>query len=259
METYVTRSLHGRLEREAAVELYRETFGLADTDPAMTPKLLAALQHNGGSAVGAFDVDGRLIGFAYGFLGADGSNGTAVPYHYSQAAVVAHSQQGKGIGRRLKLAQAEIARATGAPTMRWAYDPVLARNAHFNLDVLGARGRWFHRDYYDQYDAAGRTDRVVVEWDLTGASGANTSASLAVASTEGLAFGEVTELDVGSRAFVIPADWSALAASDPERAGRVRDRIADALDELLPTGWVLTSCRRLDASHAAYVLTRAST
>ena len=46
--------------------------------------------------------------------------------------------------------------------MRWTYDPAQIRNAHFNLDVLGARGRWFAPDMYGP-----GTDRVVVEWDLT--------------------------------------------------------------------------------------------
>lgn len=251
-QVVVTRSLHGRLEREAAVALYRETFGLADTDPAMTPKLLAALQHNGGSAVGAFDSAGQLVGFAYGFLGADTTTGTAVPYHYSQAAVVAHSQQGRGIGRRLKVAQADIARATGARTMRWAYDPVLARNAHFNLDVLGARGRWFHRDYYDQYDAAGRTDRVVVEWELPGGPSRPAPPAPAAGELGDLGFGAVLDVAAGSRALLIPTDWS--TSADPDAGRRIRDRIADRLEELLPAGWVLTSCQRVDDARAVYLL-----
>lgn len=247
------RSLHGWSEREAAVELYRATFGLADTDPAMTPKLVAALQHNGGSAVGAFEAHGRLVGFAYGFLGVDRAGGR--PYHYSQAAVVADSHQGRGIGRRLKLAQADVARATGVDTMRWAYDPVQARNAHFNLDVLGARGRWFYRNYYDRDDAAGRTDRVVVEWDLT--ADAETSRSTAAppaldpADVDGAEFGEPVELAADRRALVIPADWSRV--TDPTT---LRNRVADALEALLPAGWTLVSCRRLDPDRAAYTLVR---
>lgn len=255
--TITVRSLHSRVERDAAVELYRATFGLSATDPAMTPKLIAALQHNGGSAVGAFGADGELVGFAYGFLGADPANGAGLPYHYSQAAVVAAGQQGKGIGRRLKLAQAEIARATGVPTMRWAYDPMLARNAHFNLDVLGARGRWFHRDYYDQDDAAGRTDRVVVEWKLTGAPDDGSDEQvrpIGAVDLDGVTHGALIRLDAGYAGLVIPADWAALARTEPERAAALRDRIADRLEELLPAGGVLVGCRKVDETRAAYVI-----
>ncbi|MGH8965321.1 MAG: GNAT family N-acetyltransferase, partial [Actinomycetes bacterium] len=157
-----TRPLATTAERLAAVRLYRAVFGLPGDDPAFTPKLLSALQESGGSALGAFDDDGRLVGFTYGFVGLD----AGTPYHYSQTAAVDPSAQGRGVGRQLKRAQAEIARRTGVATMRWAYDPLQARNAHFNLDVLGATGRWFRRDYYGLRDHNGRTDRVIVEWQL---------------------------------------------------------------------------------------------
>ena len=83
-------------------------------------------------------------------------------YHYSQSAVVAADQQGQGLGRLLKHTQREVALGHGMTRMRWTYDPFEIRNAHFNLDVLGARGRWYAPDMYGP-----GTDRVVVEWDLT--------------------------------------------------------------------------------------------
>ena len=76
--------------------------------------------------------------------------------------MVAAEQQGHGLGRLLKHAQREVALGHGMTRMRWTYDPFEIRNAHFNLDVLGARGRWFAPDMYGP-----GTDRVVVEWDLT--------------------------------------------------------------------------------------------
>lgn len=250
------RSLRGREEREAAVALYRRTFGLSDSDPAMAPKLVAALQHNGGSAVGAFTAAGELVGFAYGFVGV----GDGAVYHYSQAAVVAPSQQGRGIGRSLKFAQAELAARSGVRTMRWAYDPLLARNAHFNLDVLGARGRWFHRDYYDYTDSGGRSDRVVVEWDLDAAlksadtpreRGSADVSDSATADVGDLAWGGRRETETGALV-VIPADWEALVRADTDRAAEVRDLVAAQLEELLARGWVLGGCSRIDDSRAVY-------
>ncbi|MGW6282726.1 GNAT family N-acetyltransferase [Kribbella sp. NPDC055071] len=142
---------------EAAV-LYREVFDYQDPDYALNPRLLGALTSNGGSVVGVLDADDRLVAFAYGFCGTDRRG----YYHYSQSAVVAVDRQGQGLGRMLKQAQREVALSHGMTRMRWTYDPFQVRNAHFNLDVLGARGRWYAPDMYGPGG-----DRLVVEWDLT--------------------------------------------------------------------------------------------
>ena len=141
-----------------ASALYREVFGYLDPEYGLNPRLLGALASNGGSVVGILDKTDRLVAFAYGFCGTDRRGF----YHYSQSAVVAADQQGHGIGRMLKHAQRDVALSHGLSRMRWTYDPAQIRNAHFNLDVLGARGRWFAPDLYGP-----GTDRVIVEWDLT--------------------------------------------------------------------------------------------
>ncbi|WP_410793605.1 hypothetical protein [Kribbella sp. C-35] len=141
-----------------ASALYRNVFGYLDPAYGLNPRLLGALASNGGSVVGILDESDRLVAFAYGFCGTDRRGF----YHYSQSAVVAADQQGHGLGRMLKHAQREVALSYGMSRMRWTYDPAQIRNAHFNLDVLGARGRWFAPDMYGP-----GTDRVVIEWDLT--------------------------------------------------------------------------------------------
>ena len=141
-----------------ASDLYRGVFGYHDPVYGLNPRLLGALASNGGSVVGILDESDRLVAFAYGFCGTDRRSF----YHYSQSAVVAIDQQGRGLGRMLKHAQREVALSHGLNRMRWTYDPAQIRNAHFNLDVLGARGRWFAPDMYGP-----GTDRVIVEWDLT--------------------------------------------------------------------------------------------
>jgi predicted GNAT superfamily acetyltransferase len=152
----VVRELDGQAELFAAARLYRHVFGYDQPEYGVSPRLLAALRANSGSVVGALD-DDTIIGFCYGFTAVDDGE----LYHYSQAAVVAAEAQGHGVGRLLKQAQAEIARGTGARTMRWTFDPYAVRNAHFNLNVLGATGVRFLPGYY-----GGDTDRVLVSWDL---------------------------------------------------------------------------------------------
>jgi predicted GNAT superfamily acetyltransferase len=242
MSGILTRPLASTADRLAAVRLYRSVFGLPGDDPAFTPKLLSALQHTGGSALGAFDEDGRLLGFTYGFVGLD--EGT--PYHYSQTAAVDPAAQGRGVGRQLKRAQAEVALRAGVRTMRWAYDPLQARNAHFNLDVLGAVGRWFHRDYYDMHDHNGRTDRVIVEWALDGpVRAAVPPLPRPPEWGRSRADGDVTWL-------AVPASGEELRCMEPGRAVELRDRVADELTRLLGAGHVLLSCRRVDDRTALY-------
>ncbi|MEU9507298.1 GNAT family N-acetyltransferase [Micromonospora sp. NPDC048170] len=166
----VVRDLGGLAERTAASALYRSVFGYEGPEHAVSPRLLAALHENAGTALGAFDAAGALVGFCYGFTAVEHGE----LYHYSQATVVDARAQGRGVGRQLKHAQADAARRTGARTMRWTFDPYALRNAHFNLTVLGAAGIRFLPDFYDD----GGSDRVLVRWDLDRPdSGARATAS----------------------------------------------------------------------------------
>lgn len=153
------RRLETFAEQRAAAELYRAVFGYSDEAFAVSPRLLRGLLDNGGTALGAFDASGAIVGFCYGFTAIDERGGV---YHYSQATVVAADAQGRGVGRALKNAQAAEARAVGAQSMRWTFDPALARNAGFNLNGLGARGLRFLPQFYGEPD----TDRMLVDWPL---------------------------------------------------------------------------------------------
>lgn len=155
---YRISTLEAPEQHAQAAALYRTVFGYQEPTYGVNPRLLSTLVANGGSVVGALDAAGRVVAFAYGYCGTDGREF----YHFSQAAVVAPELQGQGLGRRLKQGQREVALRHGMTRMRWTYDPLNTRNAHFNLDVLGARGRWFRADLFGP-----GTDRVVVEWDLT--------------------------------------------------------------------------------------------
>jgi predicted GNAT superfamily acetyltransferase len=255
----VVRTLESPDEYRSAIDLYRAVLRLDQTDPAVSPRLLAALRHNGGSVMGAFPGPaagpGELIGFAYGFLGRDAATGEV--YHYSQTAVVADEWQGKGVGRALKLGQREHVLTTGVERMRWTYDPVRSANAHFNLDVLGARGRWFVRNFYG-IDEMGRdrghtSDRLVVEWDLS--SGPKPApASDAIADSAPPGWGEAT--DTGNvRLIGVPRNWADVA-SDHQKAAEVRRRVSDVLESAINERFVACSCRVADNQTSVYVMHR---
>ena len=113
---------------------------------------------------------GGPVGFAYGFTGRSASGQL---YHRSHAAGVLASCRDSGVGRALKLAQRRRALAQGLDLMVWTFDPGQSRNAHFNLNRLGAVARRFHRDYYgtrtDPLNQGRPSDRLVVEWYLDSA------------------------------------------------------------------------------------------
>lgn len=227
--------------REASA-LYARVFAYSESEYALNTNLLSALARNGGSAVGAFAPDDRLIGFAYGFAGRD-ANGA--DYHYSQAAAVDQDHQGRGVGQALKLAQREVALRWGQPTMRWTFDPLLSRNAHFNLSSLGAVGIAFEHDYYARPD----TDRLVVSWDLDASGGPRDRNGLAETPVLGRA-------DWGHEVAAERGSWIGIPARSDALSSAERAEVRSALDHTLTTvfrrGDVLVAASRIDEDTAAY-------
>jgi len=244
------RSLATAAEMRAGVEVYRAAFALSATDPAVSPRLLAALARNAGSVIGAFAGD-ELVGFTYGFLGSD----TEIVYHYSQVAAVLPGWQGRGVGRTLKLSQRDYVLSTGVTVMRWAFDPVRSHNAHFNFDVLGATGRWFTRDLYGVEDSGRdpgmRTDRLIVEWDLV------CDGPRDLPRPPHTGWGEARRTEGGDMLLGMPRDWDALVTRDRDAAHGLRDDLAAELTRLTGEGYRAISCRTCDDHTAVYRLRRA--
>lgn len=241
----------------AAAALYTRVFGYERPEFSLNPNLLSALARNGGSAVGVRTPDGELIGFAYGFAGRgrDGND-----FHYSQAAVVDAAHQGEGVGRMLKERQRQVALGWGHRTMRWTFDPVLSRNAHFNFTSLRAEGVDIVPDYYGRPG----TDRVVVDWSLD--RDVDPFADLRRAVPPRLGRAEWGAVVTGSVAradgSVQDAAWLALPAQVPsvsddeeERASHdlVRMDLRRSIAALIGEGRILVACTRIDATTSAYL------
>lgn len=154
-----------------AVELFGRVFGPPLPGVIeMRASLLA-----GGLCAGAFDpaAEGRpLVGAVWALAGWDAEG----PFQHSHLAAVDPDVQGLGVGTALKRFHAEWCRARGIGRIRWTFDPLMAGNARFNLNRLGAVGdRWIEDCYgtlTGPLDPAGRTgeavpsDRMGVCWDL---------------------------------------------------------------------------------------------
>lgn len=157
------RPLSGLAEFQAAVALQEQTWGsgFAERVPV---SILKVAQHTGGVASGAFAEDGSLVGFVFGITGV--RDGRLI--HWSDMLAVHPDWRGSGIGRALKWHQRERLRASGIDTMFWTADPLEGRNAHLNLNVLGARAVEYRVDFYGSSDSPLHgglpTDRLVMRW-----------------------------------------------------------------------------------------------
>lgn len=146
--------------------LQRATWGQNFAEIALAAMMMIT-QKVGGLAAGAFDGRGELLGCLFGITGLRDRR----PAHWSHVMAVHDAARGLGIGRHLKIFQRDFLLGLGVPVAYWSYDPLVSRNAHLNLNRLGAEPVEYARDLYGPGDenALHRgigTDRFIVEWRL---------------------------------------------------------------------------------------------
>ncbi|MYI47178.1 MAG: GNAT family N-acetyltransferase, partial [Gemmatimonadetes bacterium] len=163
---FTIRPVETRAEYESCVELQRETWGRSFSDVVPVSMMGIAVKM-GGICLGAFDRSGELLGFVFGVTGPkDGETA-----HWSHMLAVRGEARNAGIGRQLKMAQRAALAEQGVETVYWTFDPLVARNAHFNLNRLGATIAEFVPDMYGASDSDLHrlgTDRFVARWSLSG-------------------------------------------------------------------------------------------
>jgi predicted GNAT superfamily acetyltransferase len=131
--------------------------------PPMPHDIMRSLVHAGGRVHAAFR-DGHLVGAAVAVFSAPADAAC-----YSLIAGVSPGAESRGIGLALKLAQRAWALRAGTSRMRWTFDPLLRRNAWFNICRLGAVGSEYLVDFYGEIaDGVNdpETDRLAVTWNL---------------------------------------------------------------------------------------------
>lgn len=162
------RDAHGA-ELAAGCALLARALDFGERD-ALPPWLVQTAAGCGGLALGAFDGE-RLIGFSFALPTGDGAL-------FSCGLAVEPALRGKGIGRRLKLAQREHALAQGRTRIRWTADPLSAPALALYLSGLGARLVAYEPELYASVRPSPvPPDDVVIEWRLDGAPAAGAEAA----------------------------------------------------------------------------------
>ncbi|MFL6284125.1 MAG: GNAT family N-acetyltransferase [Pyrinomonadaceae bacterium] len=233
-------------EFDACVRLQREAFGLPDLELSPRRHMIVA-RSAGGWTLGAFAAE-RLVGFV---LNQVAVRGRAEVIGYSHMMAVARDYQNGGVGSRLKWAQRARALSEGRRFIRWTWDPMQSRNAHFNLNRLGVVVRSYAENYYgtDYSAATGKfgealgldSDRLVAEWELDSPR------------VEALARGEQPEeLGEPEAAVGILPEWGAVVREETERARAELRRVRAEFNDALARGLYCAAFDR-DAARPRYL------
>jgi len=167
MAEQVTIKLITELADYARVEeLQREVWQMTADTEVVPRHLLKAIAENGGVLLGAFNPEGELVGFVFGFLGRQGGR----LKHHSHMLGVLPAYRDAGVGFRLKCAQRQAVLDQGLNWITWTYDPLEGRNAYLNITKLGVVCRTYLRNMYgelrDSLNVGIPTDRLQVDWWL---------------------------------------------------------------------------------------------
>ena len=253
----ILRDFTSHEDRAKCVALQDLTWGAGFTERVPAAMLLVS-QKLGGVTAGAFADDGTLLGFVFGVTGL--KDGTLV--HWSDMLAVHPSAQGTHLGERLKEFQRDQCRSRGIATIYWTYDPLVARNAHLNLNRMGGRIDEYVEAMYGEgtnspLQGDMPTDRFVVSWAVDPVQVALPLDAL----PPGLALvvrDEAREGDLVHAAQVgvrVPRDITTLAAHDLAAARRWRFATRRAFTHYLIRGYHVRGFVA-DALGGTYLLVR---
>lgn len=229
--------------QRAAVKLLDRVWRADPANSVVGQAVMRAYEFSGNYVVGAFR-ESQLVGAAVGFLGDE--------HLHSDVVGVASGHQGAGVGFALKQHQRAWALNRGLAEVRWTFDPLIRRNAHFNLRRLGASAARYMPDFYgpmdDGINAGDATDRIYIRWRLE-SERAVAAASGGLPPVDPVALRDaqvIVELDGSARPphrlsgpsasseknirlVGVPPDIERLRVSDPASGARWRHTVREAL------------------------------
>ncbi|MFF1823608.1 GNAT family N-acetyltransferase [Kribbella sp. NPDC058245] len=246
------RELKELADLEAVYQLFDSIWRPDPHNPPVTTELLRAMSKAGSYVGGAYDA-GQLVGACVGFFGAPSERTL-----HSHVAGVSRQARGRSVGFALKLHQREWSLQRGLTAIEWTFDPLIRRNAYFNLVKLGARPTQYLTNFYgqmrDEINGEDESDRLIVRWQLDEPVGGAELSAATIALGRGddgrPIRGELTA--AGPVAVAVPADVEALRATDFAAAREWRLAVREVLGGLLADGGRVTGFDRT----GAYVVER---
>jgi predicted GNAT superfamily acetyltransferase len=241
----------------AATALWAAVWG-PGAEAQIPRDLLRAMTHAGNYASGAYH-DGRLVGALAGFLGSDDGG----VYLHSHILGVFADHRGGNVGFALKQHQRAWALAKGIQRITWTFDPLVRRNAHFNLHKLGAEASAYHESFYgpmtDSVNEGDESDRLVITWHLAASDVVEAASGrlpefdaddlISAGAAVNLMPGEEDEPVVVEAADAMllcatPEDVLALRRERPQRALRWRHALRDTLGAAMHDGFTVRGFTR---------------
>jgi predicted GNAT superfamily acetyltransferase len=247
--------------RELA-DLFAEVWGRPG-EPAINADVLKALAHSGNYVCGAY-ADARLVGGLVGWFG-------GVPPHelhmHSHILGVVADRAAHGVGFELKQHQRRWCLEREVKVMEWTTDPLVRRNAYFNLTKLGAEAHRYLVNVYgemtDGINAGEESDRLLISWRLDSSSAEAAAAGrgpeprleelsqkgaeeVLVVGREGEPVASTNSSLSSARVLLcqVPEDIVSLRRSDPSLARAWRLALRKTLTEAIESGYELSGATR---------------
>jgi predicted GNAT superfamily acetyltransferase len=162
----VIRILADAADTCEADRLLAEIWAPAGPESPVSSHLMRALAHSGNYVAGAW-AGPELVGASVAFFALEGGTITL----HSHITGVDRRFRGAHVGLALKLHQRRWALERGITEIGWSFDPLVRRNAWFNLTKLGGVAVAYRENFYgpmaDRINAGDESDRCLVRWTLT--------------------------------------------------------------------------------------------
>ena len=252
------QEVHDPRDLRAVAEIFARIWRTPGA-PIIDHSALTAMAH-AGNPVFLARRGAEAVGAAVGFCGP-----ARFPFH-SHIVGFLPGYAGRGFGHAIKLRQRAWCLENGIVEMTWTYDPLVCRNAYFNIGRLGAIPVEYLLNFYgqmtDSINTGEDSDRMLILWDLTcdpTALPSKTDAEITSAIEDrGGTPSHYAPPTVGVDAVSIAVPWDieALRLEDPVRAHAWRLVTREALTDLLGNNWRVVGFSRHSPRHGEYILRR---